>query len=94
MSIIIEIKVVPRSKQLACKLEGERLKCFIKSAPEKGKANRELISYLAKKLGVKTNMITIMTGATSPLKRLRIETNKDFAALCAALGIERQTTIF
>ncbi len=92
--MIIEIKVVPSSGRLGCKLEGERLKCFLKSVPEKGKANKELISYLAKMLKLSVRDITIITGATSKLKRIKIETEKTFDDLCDALHIERQTTIF
>jgi len=94
MSVIIEIKVVPSSGRTGCKLEGARLKCFLKSPPEKGKANKELVSYLAKKLKLSSRDITIMTGATSPLKRVSIEAEKSFNDICDDLGIERQTTIF
>jgi len=94
MSVVIEIKVVPASGRVGCKLEGNRLKCFLKSAPEKGKANKELVAYLAKKLNIPSRHITIITGATSPLKRISIEAEKSFADICNDLGIERQTTIF
>ncbi len=94
MAVIIEIKVVPSSGRTGCKLEGTRLKCFLKSPPEKGKANKELVSYLAKKLKLSSRDITIMTGATSPLKRVKVETEKSFDEMCDDLGIERQITIF
>ncbi len=94
MSMIIEIKVMPSSGRLECKLEGERLKCFLKSPPEKGKANKELVSYLAKMMKVSVGDITIITGVTSKVKRIKIETEKTFDDLCADLNIERQTTIF
>lgn len=94
MAVIIEIKVVPSSGRTGCKLEGARLKCFLKSPPEKGKANKELVSYLAKKLQLSSRGITIMTGTASPLKRVKIETEKSFDEMCDDLGIERQTTIF
>jgi len=94
MAVIIEIKVVPGSGRSGCKLEGKRLKCFLKSPPEKGKANKELVSYLAKMLNLPTRAIIIMTGATTPLKRVQIDTEKSFDAICDDLKIERQITIF
>ena len=94
MAVIIEIKVVPSSGRLGCTLEGKRLKCFLKSAPEKGKANKELVRYLAKKLKLSARDITIITGATSKLKRVKIETEKTFDDLCDDLNIERQTSLF
>ncbi len=94
MAVIIEIKVVPSSGRLGCKLEGKRLKCFLKSAPEKGKANKELVSYLAKMLKLSARDITIITGMTSKVKRIKVETEKTFDDLCDDLGIDRQTTLF
>ncbi len=94
MAVIIEIKVVPSSGRLECKLEGTRLKCFLKSAPEKGKANKELVSYLAKMLKLSARDITIIMGMASKVKRIKIETEKTFDDLCDDLSIERQTTLF
>ena len=94
MTIIIEIKVVPSSRRQVCKLEGERFKCFLKSAPEKGKANKELVGYLAKMLRIPERAITILTGATSKLKRVQIEAEKTFNEICDDLGIERQISLF
>ena len=94
MAVIIEIKVVPLSGRVGCIVEGERLKCFLKSAPEKGKANKELIAYLAKKLKLPAHAITIRTGMTGRMKRVSIETEKTFEQLCDDLDIERQKLLF
>ncbi len=94
MAVIIEVKVVPSSGRIGCKLEGKRLKCFLKSAPEKGKANAELVRYLSKMSKIPERCISIVTGATSKLKRLKLETEKTFDDLCDDLKIERQITIF
>jgi hypothetical protein len=93
MAIILEIKAVPSSGRTGCKLEGKRLKCFLKSPPEKGKANKELIGYLADMLKLSSHAITMLTGTTSTLKRVKIETEKTFEDICDDLHIERQMSI-
>jgi uncharacterized protein (TIGR00251 family) len=93
MTIILEIKVVPSSGKQRCILEGERLKCFLKAAPEKGKANKELVAYLSKMLQLRSQDITILTGATSRLKRVQCETEKSFDDICNDLNIERQLSL-
>ena len=45
-----------------------RLKIAVHAAPEKGKANQDVIRLLAKILGVSRSAIEIRTGATSPKK--------------------------
>ena len=68
-----EVKVVPGSSRTA--LAGEydgRLKVNIAAPPEKGKANKALIKFLAETLALRQNAITIVRGETSPVKRIRI----------------------
>lgn len=48
------------------------LKVRVAAAPEKGKANAELLSFLARHYGVSRNDVSIVTGAASPLKHVRI----------------------
>ena len=49
------------------------IRCAVRSAPEKGKANREVIEGLAGALGVPTASVRILAGATQSRKRVRIE---------------------
>ncbi len=91
----IDVKVFPSSGRVAWKLEaGGRLKCYLKSPPEKGKANRELITVLSKSLKLPGASITIVLGATSRIKRVRIDAELSFDMLLKALGIERQMSLF
>ena len=71
--LILTVKVVPGSSKtaLAGLLDG-MLKIKIAAAPEKGKANECLIEFLAKLLGIKKNAITILSGQTSPVKQVQI----------------------
>jgi len=54
----------------------DRLKIKLKAFPEKGKANKELISFLAEKLNISKGNIKIISGETSNYKELSIEENK------------------
>jgi len=67
------IKVVPASSRtaLAGVLDG-MLKLKITTAPEKGKANKNVIAFLAKKLGVKKRAVAITAGAGNTVKQICI----------------------
>ena len=52
---------------------GEALKIKLHAPPVEGKANAELCTFLAKQLGLPKRAVTIATGDTSRLKRVRIE---------------------
>ncbi len=94
MVLIIDIKVVPSSGRSVCKLENSSLKCYLKSAPEKGKANKELVKMLAKKVGVSSSKISIVSGETSRKKRIKIDADISFDHVLEKLGIEKQLEIF
>ena len=68
-----EVKVVPGSSRTA--LAGEydgRMRINVAAPPERGKANRALIKFLAETLALRKNDITIVKGENAPLKRLRV----------------------
>jgi len=100
MSLMIEIKVVPASGRTACKfdpstgLRMKKLKCYLKSPPEKGKANAELIKMLAKSVGISKDLVSIVSGATSRNKIIKIDAEITFEQLLEKLGIERQMGLF
>lgn len=94
MSLIIEIKVVPSAGRQRCILESDRLKCYLLSPPEKNKANKELIKILAQALKISQDTITIISGATSRIKRIQIDKQLTFKDLVSALGIDQQIEMF
>lgn len=95
MSLILIIKVMPSSGRNEWQLDKSGLlKCYLKSAPEKGKANQELIKILSKTLNITLAEIEIMAGATSRNKKIKIETNLSYVQLLEQLGICEQKTIF
>lgn len=94
MSILVTIKVAPSSsKQLFVLDKSGQLKCFLKSAPEKGLANDELIKLLSKSLNIPQNDITLITGRTSRTKRLNIKVSLTYDQLLRSLGIEQQKSL-
>jgi uncharacterized protein (TIGR00251 family) len=71
--VVFVVKVVPGSSKTAvCGLLDGMVKIKISAAPEKGKANRCLLEFLAKKLGVKKNAVSIISGQTSPIKDVQV----------------------
>lgn len=72
--ITFKAKIVPGSSKTAFVgiLDG-MIKVKVSAAPEKGKANKCLTDFLAKKLGVKKNDITIVSGQTNPVKQIHID---------------------
>ena len=71
----LRVKVIPKSSktELAGILPDGTWKVKVAAVPEKGKANRELIEFLAQKLGVAKTRIHIVSGETSALKRIRVD---------------------
>lgn len=60
--------------------EPVRLKIKLNSPPLDGKANKELISFLAKKLKLSKSSILLLKGETSRRKEILVATDKDLDA--------------
>lgn len=73
-SLHMQVKVIPKSSksELVGLLANGVWKVRIKAIPEKGKANKELITFLAKELNVPITKITIVRGETSHHKLINI----------------------
>ena len=68
------IKVTPdASRNEITGLSGGILQVKIAAPPERGKANRELITFLSRVLGVKKSAVTIIKGETSRNKAITVE---------------------
>ena len=71
--ITFGVKVVPgASKTEFVGLLGDLAKIKVGAAPEKGKANQALIAYLSKLLGTGKSNISITSGETSKVKRIKV----------------------
>ncbi len=72
--MVFTAKVVPGSSRTkAAGLLGGMVKIKVAAAAERGKANRCLIEFLAKALGVKTSSVSILSGLTNPVKRIKVD---------------------
>ena len=71
--LFLNIKAVPgASKSGLGEVSGGRLKVKIAAAPEDGKANEELRSFLARTLDIPKKDIVVVSGEKSRLKILRL----------------------
>jgi uncharacterized protein (TIGR00251 family) len=72
--VVFVAKIVPGSSSPTriCGLLDEMLKIKVSAAPEKGKANQCLIKFLSKQLDVKKSDVSIISGATSPVKHVKV----------------------
>ncbi len=75
---IIKLVVKPNSKVTdVCGVYLNRIKIKLAAPPEKGKANRELIRFIAGKIDVPKKFIKIISGVRSNYKEISIKTEKD-----------------
>jgi len=87
--VIFTVKVVPGSSRTSVSgLLNGMVKIKVSAPPEKGKANQSLIEFLAKKLGVKKNVVSIISGKTNPVKDIQI-LGMSTAILQKKLGLEK-----
>lgn len=71
----ITVKVIPKSSktELVGKLPDGAWKIKVAAAPEKGKANKALCVFLADHFNVAQSSVSILSGETSHIKRVRID---------------------
>ena len=71
---LLEVCVFTKSSRPRVdRVEDGSYKVYVSSAPERGKANKELFTALARHLGVKKSEINIVRGEKSRNKLIRIE---------------------
>ncbi len=84
-AILLDLRLTPKAARdsldgRACLSDGREVALArVRAVPDKGAANKALIALLAKALGVAKSDISLVSGATARLKRLRI--TGDTAAL-------------
>ncbi len=69
----IRVKVVPKSSRVSVSEENGWLKVRLTAAPEKGKANKQLVDVLAEYYHVSKSRVRIVSGKTSQEKIVEIE---------------------
>ena len=87
---MLAVKVRPRAgrAEIRGRRAGGSLEVALRAAPEGGQANAELVSLVARALGVKPEAVAIVRGASTRTKLLRIA-GADAGAV-ARLGFEPQ----
>ncbi|MBD3248141.1 hypothetical protein GF382_02525 [Candidatus Falkowbacteria bacterium] len=75
MTKILKVKIRPKApkNEIKGEMADGTLKVDIAALPEKGDANRELISFLARKYKVDVDDIKISSGKKSKLKLIKIK---------------------
>lgn len=73
-NLILDIKAVPRARSAAIAevMANGVLKVKVTAAPEKGRANEEICAVVAEYLSVPKRNVKLVSGHTSPWKRVRI----------------------
>jgi uncharacterized protein len=72
--IDIAVRVIPNASATRCESRDHEgvYKIRVEAVPEKGKANKALVRFLAKQLGVGRNSVELLSGETGRHKRLGI----------------------
>lgn len=70
----LRVKVLPKSpkNEVVDIMDDDTVKIRIKAVPEKGKANKELVRFLAKELDLPKERVQIISGKNDPLKLIKI----------------------
>jgi uncharacterized protein (TIGR00251 family) len=71
LTLYCHVQPSARNSRL-CGIHNRRLKIQLKAPPVDGKANRELITYLARMLGLPKKNITISSGLGQRQKTVRV----------------------
>ena len=74
MSLTLQIQTTPNApRSEIAGWMGDRLKIKVKAPAVEGKANAELVRFLAEAFGVRPNAVTLLRGDTARLKVVRID---------------------
>ena len=74
MALILMLQIVPNApRSEIVGWVGDRLKVKIKAPAVEGKANAELLRFLAGQFGVRPHAVTLVRGETARFKTVRIE---------------------
>jgi uncharacterized protein (TIGR00251 family) len=94
MPLVCTIRVAPALGMQKIVLDKTgMLKVYLKSPPEGGKANKELVQFLSKKLRLPQRAFIFIAGELAKKKTLKIDTDMTFIQLCAACDSDVQMKI-
>jgi len=72
--VYFRVKVLPGAgkTEFLDKMSDGTIKIAVKAAPENGKANQELIKFLATELGVRKYQVKIISGLAERIKLIKV----------------------
>ena len=71
---LLDVRVTPGAARDDIREEDGTLRVRVTVAPENGKANAAVLKLMAKALGVPKSRLTLLRGATSRNKQIRVDT--------------------
>ena len=75
---VVEVNVVPKSSRQRVEVIGpNKLKVWVHSAPEKGRANEEVREVLAKHFGLARTKVSLIKGERSRIKMFALDMPQD-----------------
>ncbi|MDD4902528.1 MAG: DUF167 domain-containing protein [Patescibacteria group bacterium] len=76
--LYLRVKAIPGAARTEIKtvMADGTIKIAVAAPPEKGKANRALVEFLAEEFGVRKNGVAIISGATNRIKLIKITQGK------------------
>lgn len=75
--LILRLRIQPKASRDAFVAPyGDAYKITLTAPPQDGKANKHLISFLAKKFSLPKSSVTLVTGAKSRSKTIRLQSPK------------------
>lgn len=83
---VLHIRVKPQAKERSIRIANDMSECLVsvKAAPVRGQANREVVKFVAKQIGIPSHQVMIISGLSSQRKTLLI-TGLNPAEVIAAL---------
>jgi uncharacterized protein len=92
MALQFTVKITPNAATYRWKLAADNtLKCYLTSHAIEGRANAEFIAKLAKLLHLAPSLITIISGHTSRIKKVKINSSLSYQALLVLLNLASDT---
>ena len=82
---VLRVRVSPKARDNDIAFDGNELQVRVQSVPVDGKANRDMLKYLAKRLRIAPSDVTILRGDSSRHKVVQI-TELDLQEVMRRLG--------
>jgi len=75
--LLLNVSIQPRARRSEiCGIKGESLKIRICAPPVDGKANAQLIEFLARQCQISKSAVSVVSGSSSRHKRIKLSLQK------------------